>query len=170
MSAMAELFTRAEETTGLNREALYGLSRGWSYTPLRGKAPVLPGWTSREWSTVDELQEWCEAGHNLGLRTGQASGVYVVDIDSLEIPANLPETVTVRTGRGYHLYYRHQEGLRNTRNRLGEGIDTRGDGGQVVAVGSIHPETHTPYQWVPGHSPEEMDLAEMPAWMVDALR
>lgn len=170
MSAMAELHARAEEATGLYGEALCGLSRGWSYTPLRGKVPTLQGWTTWDYPTVQDLELWTEAGHNLGLRTGAASGVYVVDIDGPTIPEHYPETVTVRTGRGYHLYYKHVDGLRNTRDRLGDGIDTRGDGGQVVAVGSVHPETGRIYQWVPGHSPEEMDLAEMPGWMVEALR
>lgn len=59
MSAMADLHARAVETLpGMFGEALLGLLRGWSYTPLAGKVPILPGWTSREWSTVDELDRW----------------------------------------------------------------------------------------------------------------
>lgn len=150
-------------------EARVGWGRGWTYTPLNGKSPILAGWTSRPIEDLLDLERWVEAGHNLGLRTGAVSGVYVVDIDQDTIPGHFPETVTVKTGRGYHLYYRHVPGLRNTRNRLGDGIDTRGDGGQVVAVGSLH-ENGSIYQWVPGHSPEEIDLAEMPGWMLEALQ
>jgi hypothetical protein len=51
----------------------------------------------------------------------------------------LPETYTVRTGRGgFHLYYRAPAGvvLRNTSGRIGWLIDTRAAGGYVVAAGS----------------------------------
>lgn len=38
---------------------------------------------------------------------------------------------------GFHLFFDAPEGFRNSRNRLGPGIDTRGDGGYVLVPPSI---------------------------------
>lgn len=39
----------------------------------------------------------------------------------------------------------------------------------MVAVGSIHPDTGNVYQWMPGLSPDEFDITEMPMRMIKAL-
>ena len=50
----------------------------------------------------------------------------------------LPKTVTVKTGKGRHLYFRCADvRVSNSAGRIGKGIDVRGDGGYVVAAGSI---------------------------------
>lgn len=68
------------------------------------------------------------------------SGLVVVDIDSGEIPDYLPATYTVKTGRGWHLYYQAIEGA-TYRGTLGEGIDVKHNG-YVIAAGSRHPDGH----------------------------
>ena len=87
---------------------------------------------------------------NWGIATG--SGLLVVDLDvkpgkdgrqSIKRYGVLPPTRTVRTGSGgLHLYFSTSVRLGNTQGDtgkgLGIGIDTRGEGGYVLAPGSGH--------------------------------
>lgn len=105
---------------------------------------------------------------NVGILTGAASGLVVIDIDPdsggeqsltrLEsLMGSLPETLTVSTGGGgRHLFYAHPSPglveLRNTAGRLPgvaealPGLDLRGDGGYVVAPPSRHASGQS-YEW-----------------------
>jgi hypothetical protein len=54
--------------------------------------------------------------------------------------------------------------------RLGPGLDVRGEGGQIVAPPSIHPETGRAYAWEVFNNPlDGAEVADMPAWLVDML-
>ena len=143
----------------LLNEALEGLRRGWDFTPLNGKKPILKGWQNRPRATGADLIRWVEAGHNLGLLTGKASGLIVIDIDEQKggrRPDGLPDTVEVLTGGGgRHLYYQTPEGVKNSVGELAAHVDVRSDGGQVVFVGSVPPDPGLPYRWAPGCSPDE---------------
>lgn len=155
------------------REALAAHGRGWLLLELRGKEPTRKGWQKAPAPTEAEVERWARAG-NVGCRTGHASGVVVLDIDTAkgaEIPANLPETPTVITGSGgRHYYFRAPVGrTRNSVGKLAPHVDLRGDGGQVVYPGSIHPETGKPYLWAPNLSPDDVELAELPPWIVAKL-
>jgi putative DNA primase/helicase len=98
---------------------------------------------------ADWWGQWPDA--NVGVRTGAASGLLVLDIDvgsggeeSLarleESPGRLPATVTALTGGGgRHLMFRHPGGeVQNSAGKLGAGLDTRADGGYIVAPPSVH--------------------------------
>jgi hypothetical protein len=95
----------------------------------------------------------------VGLPCGGASGLFVVDLDvnratgerigeaSLRALGfgNLltdPGQPRVRTpSGGLHLYFRHPgAGFGNTVAKLGPGIDSRGDGGYVIAPGTVTPK------------------------------
>jgi hypothetical protein len=84
---------------------------------------------------------------------------------------DLPPTVTVNTGRptACHLYFRCKEALGNSAGRLGPNIDVKADGGQVVFPGSIHPETGQMYEWAEGLAPWEVEIAELPAHILQRL-
>lgn len=116
---------------------------------------------------------------NVGLATGAASGLVVVDVDPARggthslatlhsLMGSLPETLTAATGGGgWHLLYAHPGGeLRNTAGRLpgvGEplpGLDLRGDGGYVVAPPSRHASGRS-YSWVDPAVP----VALAPGWL-----
>jgi putative DNA primase/helicase len=144
---------------------------GWSFTPLEGKRPTLTRWQSRERESIEQALEWAAAG-NVGLRTGQASGIVVIDVDPGGSVAelDLPRTVTAETGRGgRHYYFTISKPVRNSAGKLGEHIDVRGDGGQVVFVGSTHPETGRIYNWLAGHGAREVELAELPEHVIELL-
>lgn len=126
------------------------------------------------------LNKW--PGTNLGLRTGIESGVVVIDVDPgnggleslhdlLKDHPVLPATVTVKTGGdGFHYYFRHPGGkvACSIGKKLGKGIDVRGDGGYVVMAGSNH-VSGGQYTYTPGHSPDEIEIADMPDWLVQCL-
>ena len=58
----------------------HGYERGWSFTPLNGKRPVLTAWQKRPRETLAEALAWVAKG-NVGLRTGRTSGIIVIDVD-----------------------------------------------------------------------------------------
>jgi hypothetical protein len=124
-----------------------GVSTG---SPGDGKVPAL-AW--REFQTrlptEAEIRTWFGgAPMNIAVVTGEVSNVIVVDADSPEslrvIVRQLPYTPwQTQTGRGFHLWYRHPGVRVANRARIAtrEGrlaIDVRGDGGFVIAPGSIH--------------------------------
>jgi len=155
-------------------EARKAHERGWALTPLRGKKPIHKDWTKAPRPTLAQVEAWAREG-NIGLRTGQASGVVVVDDDTLDgsgaAALNLPVTPTVRTGSGKRHYYfkAPAESIKNSAGKLAGHVDVRGDGGQVVYPRSIHPETGKPYEWAPGLSPDDVPLAEFPREIVERL-
>lgn len=173
---MAEQLQQGDGWKPLFEEARKGHTRGWAFICLNGKHPMAKGWQRGEPAKLDRILQWTTSGHNLGLRTGRTSGVVVIDDDSVDGSAsaklNLPKTPTVITGSGKRHYYFRAPDFKvgNSVKTIAEGIDIRGDGGQVVFPGSIHPDTGRPYEWAPGLSPDEVELAELPADLLDKLR
>lgn len=110
--------------------------------------------------TDDELKQWFSnfPDRNLGIVTGAGSGIVVLDVDKPEaFHMSMPRTPTVKTGKGLHYYFRHP-GFDVGNAALPFG-DLRGDGGQVVAPPSRHPNGST-YEWLV--SPDDAPLAELP--------
>jgi hypothetical protein len=111
---------------------------------------------------------------NIGVRTGD--GLYVIDVDghagahSLvhleQLNGTLPRTVEVATGRGRHLYFATRVALRSTRGALGAGIDTRGDGGYIIAPPSEH-ASGARYAWV--RAPWDTEIAALPENITTSL-
>ena len=58
------------------------------------------------------------------MKTGQASTA-----GKPAAPFGLPETLTVLTHKGKHLYFRHPGGIVGNRTGIFPGADIRGDGG-----------------------------------------
>jgi hypothetical protein len=98
--------------------------------------------------TETELRRWFATESNLAIVTGELSGVVVIDADSLEAlrwcTSRLPYTPwQTRTGKGFHLFYRHPGDRVANRARVASiagrlAVDVRGDGGFVIAPGSVH--------------------------------
>ncbi|MGB9792573.1 MAG: bifunctional DNA primase/polymerase, partial [Thermacetogeniaceae bacterium] len=163
------------------KAAIYYVNRGWSVIPLRprDKRPLLPSWQEfqRRRATKEEVSEWWRKWPeaNIGLITGTVSGFVVLDLDSmlaLETAKNqgIPQTPTVATGKGYHVYFVHPGfSVQNAAGLAGvQGLDVRGDGGYVVAPPSVHPSGRR-YVWAKGRSPRDVELALPPAWLLDLL-
>jgi archaellum biogenesis ATPase FlaH len=152
--------------------ALKYLSFGFSVIPLKpkDKKPAITSWVEfqERKPTEDEIKSWFFGKeNNIAIVTGAISGLTVVDLDSQEaiefsIKHNFPLTPLVKTGKGYHAYYRYKNGVRNFQKRDDmPGIDLRGDGGYVVAPPSIHPSGEV-YKWVKGKGLNESAMADLP--------
>ena len=108
---------------------------------------------------------------NIGLVTGKTSGLAVIDLDGPEGIASgrrlgLRSTVSVLTGNGEQLYYTDPNGsLGNSVKKLSAGVDTRGNGGYVVAPPSLHPNGKR-YAWK-GMPLSRTALSPLPLFAVD---
>ena len=103
----------------------------------------------------DWWTRWPDA--NIGIATGKSSDLLVVDIDPRHggdtswqnwLGRNpITPTLTVRTGgNGEHLYFKCPSEKLTNRSGLLPGVDIRGEGGYVVAPGSVH-ASGTEYHW-----------------------
>lgn len=198
-----ESVTQDNSTTAARHEwAASFIARGLSVLILHdvsaGQCSCLPRWDGREckpgsqgkhpranvWQNAGitsmaalraELAEYPNA--NLGILTGPASRVWVLDEDPLhggdvrlaELIAEhgpLPVTYTVRTGSGgRHFYWLLPEDFTpgTSRQRLPVGLDVRGAGGQVVAPGSVS---------LRGSYSVELDVPPVhaPEWLLSYIR
>ena len=109
---------------------------------------------------------------NIGVRTGEVSGIWVLDIDprnggdddlaDLELEhGELPPTLQVATGGGGRHYYFKAPAGGMSCGKLTAGIDIKGEGGYVVAPPSNH-ESGGSYQWVD----READILPAPDWLL----
>jgi hypothetical protein len=122
--------------------------------------------------TADQITAWWTQwpDANIGLVTGSASGLVVVDLDGDGAEASfaercggqLPETPRVRTARGWHLYFAHPaDGIRvPTRAGVLPGVDVRGDGGFAIAPPSVH-ASGSPYAF----ERDMVSLPPCPSWL-----
>jgi putative DNA primase/helicase len=124
---------------------------------------------------------WTGTEFNIGVPTGAITGLVVLDVDprhggdnSLDVlerrHGELPPTWRFLTGGGgEHILFRHPgRAIRNAAGKLGDGLDIRGDGGYIVAPPSLHASGRR-YAISVDHHPDEVPLADMPAWLHDPL-
>ena len=149
-----------------------------------GKHPRLPRGCKDATTERATIERWWRQTPqpNIAIATGRRSGLLVLDIDAksageeslanlVGVHGALPPTVTVISGGGgRHFYFRCPDGrvLKNSAGKLGRGVDTRVDGGMIVAPASMH-ASGAPYAWAPGRAPGEVDLADAPDWLLDML-
>ncbi len=162
-------------------DALDYARQGWRVIPILpgSKRPALTRWTEQATTDSATIKEWWD-GHDdygVGIATGPTSGFWVLDVDDFDSFRDLeqryemlPDTRTSITGSGgFHFLFRWPTDGRDIRNdagrRLGPGLDVRGDGGQIVAPPSIHPNGNT-YQWDAGLGD---DIAEAPEWLLELV-
>jgi Bifunctional DNA primase/polymerase, N-terminal len=111
---------------------------------------------------------------NLGVRTGQASGVWIVDEDEpgaldalIAAHGPLPPTRESSTGRGRHLWFKSTVlpiPSRVGTGRIWPGIDIKSERGYVVCPPSIH-KSGVPYRWA-----NDGPVAEAPSWLLVLAR
>lgn len=179
------------------------LQLGWPVFPLRpgtngffskAEEPKLPN-GGFHWATLDaaKIANWSYRWHeaNIALRTGEASGVVVIDLDFGKPNSNTQEALDLLSARGYcfppasviartpsggvHLYYRRTGPLRCSVSRLGSTligpgrkscIDVRADGGcTVLPPTTVHGKGE--YTWV--KPPWGVRLLPLPRWVMDQL-
>jgi bifunctional DNA primase/polymerase-like protein len=153
---------RAEE-----REALRAAMRldYPSFPCLANKRPACPhGFKDACTATSGLATLWARyPGELVGVPTGTASGISVLDVDRgkgggdwwLANRDRLPATRLHRTrSGGIHAVFKHRTGLRNSVARIAPGIDVRAEGGYIV--------------WWPltGLKAHNATLADWPDWLV----
>lgn len=141
-----------------------------------GKHPITPRGLTEATTRVTQVRVWWAKypDANIGIATGEVSGIVVLDVDgqkgfSALAGRALPTTPSVTTGRvdgGTHFYFAHPGGrVKNSVGKLGTGLDIRGDGGYVIAPPSRHKSGNV-YQW--GES-LDTPLAELPKWILTKI-
>jgi replicative DNA helicase len=156
--------------------------RGWRVLPITPgkKHPPITAWQDAATTDHDIITSWFTGlyrNHGIGIATGPGSGLWVLDIDDHDALADLehanqtlPATLTSLTGSGgQHLIFNYPDDGTEIRNnagtRLGHGLDVRGEGGQIVAPPTVHPNGNT-YHWDAGQPTEPADA---PQWLIDLV-
>lgn len=157
-------------TSKIDIAKYYVINKGFSIIPLNQmeKNPAIESWMEyqKRKPSIEEIESWFKDDSlNIGIVTGEVSGLSVVDCDSKEgwdyIESNgLGATPKVKTGRGYHYYFKYKTGMRNN-IKVRPGIDIKSEGGYVVAPPSMH-KSGVYYEWMSGHSLDDIPVAEMP--------
>jgi Bifunctional DNA primase/polymerase, N-terminal len=107
------------------------------------KAPATPHGHKDATKDVEKVYDLFERypGSLIGVATGARSGFDVLDLDLRsgagafweENRDRLQQTRVQKTrSGGYHVFYEHQEGLRNSVSKLAPGCDVRADDGYVI--------------------------------------
>ncbi|WP_107657465.1 bifunctional DNA primase/polymerase [Nocardia suismassiliense] len=167
--------------------ALAAAERGWSVFPLspgRKKPPIFKNWPEHASTDPQRIHRWWSWNprFNVAIATG-LSQLHVIDLDATHLrpPARCfddalatlsnhlsepaPSTLTIASPHGWHLYYTapSQPELSCTVGRIGQGIDSRGHGGYVVAPGSITADGA--YRVI-----DDLPVADLPTALVALLR
>jgi hypothetical protein len=157
------------------------VSQGLAIFPCRGKTPLIPGGFKNASKDPETVKQWWTRwpDANVGLATGAPSGFFVLDVDvkpgkdgaaSLktytDAHGELPHTRVTRTpSGGWHYWFVHPTaGGYSTVEKLGKGLDTRGDGGYVIIPPSKGLNGGE-YTWEDAGAP----FAEVPMWVLDGI-
>lgn len=152
------------------------VAQGYPVFPLKpDKSPYIAHGFKNASKDEKQIATWAAQWPDalVGVPTGKPSGMFVLDVDvkngkdgfaTLQAAGwNLPATRTHRTknGGGAHYLFRAPDGvpLKSSAGNLGDGLDTRGDGGYIV--------------WWPAHGGEVEHadtVADVPSCLVDALQ
>jgi hypothetical protein len=138
-----------------------------------GKHPATPNGVKDASCDEATVRQWFGNGgdYNIGIATGSASGLVVLDIDPRHggeesiRQFDIPQTVEVITGSGgRHYYFALPDGIeiRNSAGKLAPGLDVRGHNGYIVAPPSMH-VCGNEYRWKT--DPQTMQAAACPVWL-----
>lgn len=147
------------------QKAIYLARRGVPVFPCKAnKTPCTLNGHNEASTDEHEVAEMFAdpAASLIGMPTGAASGISVLDIDPdkggskwLFNQVDMPATRTHKTRReGYHFLFKHTEGVRCTADKIAPGVDIRGEGGYVI-------------RWDAAGLPlaDDSPLAEIPDWL-----
>lgn len=169
--------------------ALAYAAQGWPVFPCAPdtKAPLTPHGFRDASTDPARIRRWWTRWPDamLGLPTGAASGVFVIDLDvdptkglngiaeieRLEaFHGRLPDGPAATTPRGgAHLFFRHdpERPVRCSTGKIAPGIDVRADGGFVVLAPSFRGDGGA-YAWIAPPF-RDIDFPDAPGWLLDLL-
>jgi hypothetical protein len=154
---------------------------GFSFIPIippsiegaDGKRPALSTWDAytKRHPMEEEIDKWFLSNNlacNIAVVTGWISNIAVVDIDDElsyeQIKPWLPDTMTVKTGKGYHLYYRPDE-----KSKMGRTVQfilndkvhhIKRDNSYVIAPPSLH-KSGKRYSCINADLPVKINMDEL---------
>jgi hypothetical protein len=152
--------TRVEHSNDIKQQSIgrwvwFYYNQGFSIIPLKykDKKPNIEKWQEfqEKRPTEQQIKEWLKNGlfKNIGVICGKVSNnLVVIDIDEAQLVLDLSLDIdkiiekgswVVKTGRGYHIYCRHNADPGEVTKYDQLKIERRGSGGYVVAPPSIHP-------------------------------
>lgn len=150
---------------------------GLSIIPINTEKTPLVEWKKyqKERPRPSDIATWFNSSFftsaGIGIVTGEISGVVVVDFDGDEglvmmKKLEIGKTPIAKTGKGYHVYYKHPGFTCRNFARKRPGMDFRGDGGYAVAPPSAHPSGKY-YEWI--KAPWDVEFAPCPDWLIEML-
>lgn len=167
------------------------IARGWWVFPVppgTKQSYLSKDYNGQRWGATNELAraeeywEWRPEA-NVGLPTGELSGFFIVEADTLaghsvdgvaaleRLQAKygrLPDTLMAMSPSGsVHRYFNWPSlapgfVIKNSTSRIAEGVDVLGEGGMVLAPPSVKPGAGA-YRWLNERTP----LADAPSWLLD---
>jgi replicative DNA helicase len=171
--------------------ALHYASLGLRVIPIAPgrKHPPVPEWQKAATTDPAIIEAWWTGlyrDHGVGIATGAESGVWVLDVDTAKgkvgaaslaeleaLYGPLPATVEAVTGSGgRHLFFTWDPAHpvhNNQSGKVGRDLDVRGEGGQVLAAPTLHPDTHQAYRFAAGQGFGEIVIAPAPTWLYGLL-
>jgi hypothetical protein len=141
----------------------------------REKRPLGAAWQTKSTDSLEAISQWLEAGHNIGLLLGPASGVVDVEFDE---PAGIEQlaafgitdihTPTWRSARGEHRLFRWEPWMPLTAVVKADSLEIRlgGRAAQSVLPPSVHP-CGGKYEWIV--PPSLVTIAPFPAQLLRGL-
>lgn len=158
------------------KAALGYARKGKKVFPIKplGKTPLTPHGFKDATCDCEQIRLWWNKwpDSNIGMPTGQESGVVVLDVDPrnggtesfyrlLDEHGGLPDTLRQKTGgRGWHFLFKHPEvRIGNGPLEGFEGVDVKGDGGYIVVPPS---KTKATYRWMD----TRVEPAPFPSWLL----
>ena len=158
--------------------ALYYNKLRFSVIPVGLDKKPLVEWKKNQTARAseEEIREWWKRfpRANVGIITGEVSGIVAVDVENGGKTDDLPPTVISKTGNGgFHFIYKYPNKLIQNATRIRELTDIRGDGGFIVAPPSITnyvdersgKKRGGSYEWLV--DPEDADFVELPPWVFE---
>lgn len=164
--------------TELLTAALKYASYGWHIFPCKiDKSPLTKTGFKEATNDPEQIKKWWSENPNasIGCACGPASGIWILDIDIPDGPANLeslikdngplPETMEQTTGSGGKQFFFNYNGtkIKNSAGKIGKDLDVRGFGGYCLLPPSPHPSGN-PYKWKTKKKP-----VPAPEWLVELV-
>ena len=119
---------------------MIGLSRMRVFRAGADKRPRVRAWPKAAVVQRRIPKEW----ERVAVPTGAINGFDVLDVDTKNGATEwywqhfeaMPRTrMQVTESGGYHVFFRHAEGLKGSQGRIAKGVDVRADGGYVIDWG-----------------------------------
>lgn len=150
---------------------------GWAVFPVdrATKAPLVARGVHAATTDREKITEWWARFPEANPAVAVPPNCVVLDVDPrkggnetlerLEREHGAVPTLAVRTGGGgLHLFFEVEPGSASNQVDVAPGLDTRAEGGYVVAAGAVHESGRT-YEWL-----NDLPPAPAPAWLLAAAR